>query len=73
LSLVWILFDGETSFATALGFGVATVVVPWFFMQPAFGLDVMAVKAAKPAVIRAHSLSSHAAFGAGLYLAIPIA
>jgi hypothetical protein len=41
--------------------------------EPAFGLGIMAVKAAKPTVIRAHSLSSHAAFGAGLYLGILIA
>jgi Protein of unknown function (DUF2938) len=53
---------------TALGFGIVTVAAPWFLMQPGMGLGIMATKAPEPALVRAHSLSSHVAFGFGLYL-----
>lgn len=60
----------EPSMGTALGFGIITVAAPWFLMQPAMGLGIMATKTPRPSAIQAHSLSSHVAFGAGLALCL---
>ncbi|WP_353189253.1 DUF2938 domain-containing protein [Pandoraea pnomenusa] len=51
----------------ALGFGLVTVVVPFFVMQPAFGAGVAASKTPKPAQARLRSLITHSVFGLGLY------
>jgi hypothetical protein len=52
----------------AIAFGVVTVVMPFFIMQPAFGFGFAASKASNPAQARLRSLMNHTAFGAGLYL-----
>lgn len=52
----------------ALGFGVVTVLVPYFVMQPALGLGIASSKTARPAVARLKSLTTHALFGTGLWL-----
>lgn len=54
--------------APALLFGVSTVLIPYFIMQPAFGLGIASAKTAKPGQARVRSLMSHTAFGVGLYL-----
>jgi len=57
----------------ALAFGVATVLVPLFVMQPALGLGVASSRTAHPAGARLKSLATHTVFGAGLYLwALPL-
>ena len=53
----------------ALAFGVGTVVVPLFVMQPAMGLGIAARKTPAPLKNCARSLTNHAVFGAGLCLA----
>ena len=53
----------------ALAFGVGTVAVPLFVMQPAMGLGFAARKTPAPLRNCARSLTNHAVFGAGLYLA----
>jgi hypothetical protein len=53
---------------SAIIFGVVTVLIPFFIMQPAFGLGLAASKTSKPAQARLRSLMNHTAFGAGLYL-----
>jgi hypothetical protein len=52
----------------ALGFGVATVVFPFFIMQPALGLGIAAAKTPKPTQARLKSLATHMVFGLGLYV-----
>lgn len=52
----------------ALSFGVVTVLMPIFIMQPAFGLGVAASKTPNPTQARLRSLMNHAAFGIGIYL-----
>ncbi len=52
----------------ALGFGVVTVVFPYFVMQPALGLGVAAAKTPRPAPARLKSLGTHTVFGLGLWL-----
>lgn len=52
----------------AIAFGVVTVSMPFFIMQPAFGLGVAASKTPNPAQARLRSLMNHIVFGFGLYL-----
>jgi hypothetical protein len=52
----------------AIIFGVATVLMPFFIMQPAFGLGFAASKTPNPTQARLRSLMNHTVFGAGLYL-----
>lgn len=52
----------------AIIFGVGTVLMPFFIMQPAFGLGFAASKTPNPTQARLRSLMNHVAFGAGLYL-----
>jgi hypothetical protein len=51
----------------ALLYGIATVVFPFFVMQPAFGLGFAASRTPKPAQARLKSLVTHTVFGLGLY------
>jgi len=64
-STSWLL---RPTLLPALLFGAATVVVPFFTMQPAFGLGIASSKAPKPNQARLKSLSTHTVFGAGLWL-----
>jgi hypothetical protein len=52
----------------ALTFGVITVLIPFFIMQPAFGLGLAASKTPNPTQARLRSLMTHTALGVGLYL-----
>ena len=61
------LVSGPT-IVSALVFALALLVAPWFVMQPALGLGVMAARMPNPAATRAINVSVHLAFGIGLYL-----
>lgn len=52
----------------ALAFGAATVVVPFFTVQPSFGLGIASSKTPHPNRARLKSLMTHSVFGVGLYL-----
>ncbi len=52
----------------AIVLGLATVAIPLFVMQPAFGLGAAASKTPNPAQARLRSLMNHAVFGLGLYI-----
>lgn len=52
----------------ALLFGVATVIFPYFVMQPSLGLGIAASRTPNPSQARLKSLATHAIFGIGLYL-----
>ena len=52
----------------ALAFGIATTLVPFFTMQPSFGLGIAASKTPNPNKARAKSLMTHSVFGVGLYV-----
>jgi hypothetical protein len=51
-----------------LAFGIATVTIPFFIMQPSFWLGVAASKTPSPGRARLKSLMTHAVFGIGLYV-----
>jgi hypothetical protein len=71
-ALVFAIVAGEgwmedPTLLPALGFGVATVIVPFLTLQPAFGLGIAAARTPRPNRARLKSLMTHAVFGAGLY------
>lgn len=70
LVFAWFVLGPGPTFPSALVFGVITVIAPWILLQPGMGQSLFAHNAARPNVARAHNLSSHVAFGVGLYLAI---
>ena len=63
----------EPDLLSALLFGMATLVAPWFLMQPGMGLGVAARNAAKPWEVRTKNLMAHTIFGLGLYLGTLVA
>lgn len=52
----------------ALLYGIATVVFPFFILQPSLGLGIASSRAPNPARARLKSLVTHTVFGLGLYL-----
>lgn len=58
----------DPAWLPALAVGVATVMVPWFVMQPAMGAGVASSRTPTPMKNRMRSLAMHAVFGGGLYL-----
>jgi hypothetical protein len=51
----------------ALLYGIATVVFPFFIMQPSLGLGIAASRTPNPTQARLKSLATHIVFGVGLY------
>jgi hypothetical protein len=52
----------------ALLVGWATIVAPFFLMQPGLGLGIAAAKTPNPTITRLRSVLTHTVFGIGLYL-----
>jgi hypothetical protein len=52
----------------ALLYGIATVVFPFFIMQPSLGLGVASSRTPNPTRARLKSLVTHTVFGIGLYV-----
>ena len=61
----WLL---EPTLLPAMLLALATVAVPFFVMQPAFGLGAAASRTPNPSQARLRSLMNHAVFGLGLYM-----
>lgn len=57
----------------AIAFGICTVLVPLFVMQPAMGAGFASSKTATPLKNVFRSVTNHAVFGVGLYLSSLIA
>jgi hypothetical protein len=51
----------------ALLYGVATLVFPFFVLQPSLGLGVASARTANPTLARLKSLGTHTVFGVALY------
>lgn len=51
----------------ALAVGVATVLAPWFLMQPAMGLGFAARNTPAPNAVRLRNLAIHSVYGLGLF------
>ena len=59
-------------FYSALLFGLVTVLIPFFIMQPAMGSGFASSKTPHPFLNCLKSLLNHSAFGCGLYLTAKI-
>ena len=70
--LLFLIFGEAWLFEPTLGpavvLGIATVVAPFFILQPGMGAGVAASKTPNPNAVRLHSVLNHAVFGVGLYL-----
>ena len=55
------------TFTPALLYGIGTVVVPMFVLQPALGFGVAGARTPRPLQARLKSLATHTVFGVGLY------
>lgn len=58
----------DPQFYSALMFGVVTVLIPFFIMQPAMGSGFASSKTPHPFLNCLKSLLNHCVFGSGLYL-----
>jgi len=72
-AIIFVAFVGDNwlqhpTLIPAIAFGVITVLMPFFIMQPSFGLGFAASKMSNPSQARLRSLMNHTVFGAGLYL-----
>jgi len=55
-----------------LFYGIATVIFPFFILQPSLGLGVASSRAVNPMQARLKSLVTHTVFGVGLYVVATI-
>lgn len=53
---------------SALVLGWSTIIFPWFVMQPALGMGMMACRTPTPISARLKSVLTHSVFGLGLYV-----
>jgi hypothetical protein len=67
LALCGLNWARQPSLLPALAVGLATLVAPFFIMQPGMGLGVAASKTPRPNVARLRSVVTHTVFGIGLY------
>lgn len=72
LALAFVFIAGSSwlvrpTLAPAVVFGIATVILPFFVLQPALGFGVASAKARSPLQARVKSLTTHAVYGLGLY------
>lgn len=56
------------SIGPALAVGIATVVAPFFILQPGMGAGIAASRTPNPNSVRLQSIINHAVFGFGLFL-----
>lgn len=68
VSLVSASWLDRPTLLPALAFGIATVLVPFLTIQPAFGLGIASSKTPSPAKARLKSVTTHSIFGVGLWL-----
>ncbi|MCH7316075.1 DUF2938 domain-containing protein [Acinetobacter sp. ANC 3882] len=68
---IWVVGDAwllQPQFLPAFSFGLITVLIPFFIMQPAMGAGFASTKTSKPLMNCLRSLINHSLFGCGLYL-----
>lgn len=59
---------GAPTLLPAMVLGLVTVAIPFFVMQPAFGLGAAGSRTPNPAQTRLRSVMNHSVFGFGLYI-----
>lgn len=61
-------WSARPTLVVSLLYGIATVVFPFFVLQPALGLGIASAATPRPARARLKSLATHSAYGVGLYV-----
>jgi len=67
VGLVVVVLSSAPTLLNGFLFGLASVVIPWFLMQPALGLGAMGAKAPNPNIPRYTALAAHCIYGVALY------
>ncbi|MEQ8357252.1 MAG: DUF2938 family protein [Kiloniellaceae bacterium] len=65
--------DRQPSLLNGAVFGAASVVIPWFIMQPGLGIGVMGRLTPNPAVPVLNALASHLIYGVALFAGAALA
>jgi len=68
LAIMGLEWAHRPTFLPPVLFGVVTVLIPFFTLQPGMGAGIAASKTPKPNMARLRSLMSHTVFGIGMYL-----
>lgn len=69
LVIIWgSAWVNNPSIGPAFILGIATVVAPFFILQPGMGAGIAASRTPNPNSVRIHSIINHTVFGVGLYL-----
>lgn len=75
-ALFWVVLrhpaTPSSNFIAALVFASVTLAAPWFVLQPALGLGMLARRAPNPTGVRFTTITTHLAFGLGLTLGVDI-
>ena len=69
LMIIGALADGRSTLASALAFGLATILAPLLVMKPAFGMGIGGLRAPQPFKGFVSTVTAHLAFGVGLHVA----
>ncbi len=67
VGLIVVVLSGVPTLLNGFLFGLASVVIPWFLMQPALGLGPMGSKTPNPNIPRYTALAAHCIYGVALY------
>jgi hypothetical protein len=67
VGLFVLILSGAPTLLNGFLFGMASVTVPWFLMQPGLGLGPMGSKAPNPNIPRYTALAAHSIYGVALY------
>jgi len=73
LGLMVFILERPATLLNGLVFGAASVVIPWFIMQPGLGIGVMGRLAPKPWMPPLVALVNHVVYGAALFGGVWIA
>lgn len=68
LSIVQLVISTNPSLASALVFGLVTLIAPWLVLQPGMGAGAFASKTPRPGLMRLVNVSMHGVFGTCLYI-----
>ena len=73
LGLMVFGLDRAPTLLNGLVFGAASVVIPWFILQPGLGIGMMGRLAPNPWVPPVNALTSHLLYGAALFVGTRLA
>ncbi|WP_340119029.1 DUF2938 family protein [Pelagibius sp. 7325] len=65
--------DRQPSLLNGFVFGLCSVMIPWFILQPGLGLGVMGWRTPKPWVPMFNALANHIVYGVALYAGVWLA